>query len=132
MNNIKIVNLTPHPIKFADGTEIPSEGVARCEQTDREVGSINGIPVVETTFGAITGLPESILRCDMCGTTGYQSYLGWCLCCRNGCMYHSTVYVVSAIVAQEARPRSDVFFPARLVRDEQGRIIGCGALGTIR
>ena len=31
----KIINLTPHPLVFADGRTIESSGVARCAQTDK-------------------------------------------------------------------------------------------------
>ena len=105
---MKIINLTPHPlvIQRADGTSetIESSGIARCATTETVVGEVNGIPVVRTTFGAVEGLPDAAL---------------------------DTVYVVSSLTAQAVPHRRDVFIPARLVRDSQGRIVACTALGRI-
>jgi hypothetical protein len=123
---MKIVNLTPHPLVFQrtcpyclgqvcedaryecqQGTisdVIPSSGVARCSTTETVVDEINGIPVIRTTFGAVEGLPDAAL---------------------------DTVYVVSSITAQAVPHRTDVFVPSRPVRDSQGRIVACTALGRI-
>ena len=100
----KIVNLTPHPLVFSDGRIIESSGVARCTQSDREVGTFAGLPVVVTTFGAVIDLPAPA---------------------------EGTAYVVSSITAQACKGRMDVFVPSRPIRDAQGRITGCGALGRI-
>ena len=61
---MKVVNLTPHEVTVYDDDDVviksyPSEGVARARQTDVLVGDLNGIPVVKTEFGEVTGLPES-------------------------------------------------------------------------
>jgi hypothetical protein len=116
----RIVNLTPHPLvlSFPDGTTstIESTGIARCEATEEEIGGIRiphpvgfgfeqRIPIVRTTFGAVSGLPPAD--------------------------HLSAVYVVSSITAQACRDRDDVFVPALRVRDELGRIIACQALGKI-
>jgi hypothetical protein len=121
-----IVNLTPHPLVITrdcpvcDGlspcgqcsgtgryTEtIESSGIARCATTEEVVGEVNGIPVVRTTFGAVEGLPEADPQ--------------------------PRVFVVSSITAQAVPHRKDVFVPARPIRDQQGRIIACMALGRVR
>lgn len=104
---MEIVNLTPHPLVIRRGDKeetIPSSGVARCSAAETEIGSLDGIPVVRTDYGAVVGLPG-----------------------RKG----GTVYVVSTITAQAVVGRDDVYVPARPVRDEQGRIIACAALGRI-
>ena len=132
---MNIVNLTPHPLLFSrecprcQGTAlrdsgepllgpcgecedglildtIPSSGVARCEAVEEEVGSFAGLPIVITRFGKVVGLPEPGTTCE-------------------------TVYVVSAITAQACAARRDVFIPARPIRDAQGRIVACRALGRI-
>jgi hypothetical protein len=112
----RIVNLTPHPLVVAVpenpddiGTmealvEIPSSGIARCETTEVEVGTFADMPIVVTTFGAVVNLPEP---------------------------QDGVAYVVSSITAQACRGRQDVFVPARPVRDAQGRITACRALGRI-
>jgi hypothetical protein len=100
---MKIVNLTPHPLVLV-GRTIESSGIARCEQVDREIGDVDGIPVVRSHFGAVGGLPEP---------------------------EYGTIYVVSSITAAAVPEREDVFVPARPVRDEQGRIVGSMALATL-
>ena len=100
----KIVNLMPHPLVFADGRTIESSGVARCAQTDKEIGTFAGLPIVVTEFGEVVDLPEPV---------------------------DGTAYVVSSITAQACKGRMDVFVPSRPLRDDKGRIIGCAALGRI-
>ena len=100
----KIVNLTPHPLVFADGRTIESTGVARCAQTDKEIGTFAGLPIVVTEFGKVIDLPDPV---------------------------EGIAYVVSSITAQACKGRDDVFVPSRPIRDAQGRITGCGALGRI-
>ena len=58
-----IINLTPHPINIIDeeGNIIKvfeSAGVARATQEDAEIGTLEGIPIIETEFGEPIGLPE--------------------------------------------------------------------------
>lgn len=103
---MRFVNLTPHPIvvRLSDGTERkfePSGTVARVSSTDEVVGEVDGIPVVQTTFGDIVGLPDA--RDD-------------------------TVCIVSSLVLGRAirLGRNDVVAPdtgATAIRDENGRIV---------
>lgn len=108
--DINIVNLTPHTVNIMpdgpDGevTSIPSSGEARAQTTREKAGTINGIQVYRTKFGAVEGLPEP---------------------------QEGTIYIVSSITAQAVPHRDDVFIPDDIVRDEQGRVIGCRALGRI-
>ena len=99
-----IVNLTPHPLEFSNGLTIQSTGIARCEAVESEIGTTDGLPIVVTTFGQVVGLPEP---------------------------QDGVIYVVSSITAQACKGREDVFVPARPIRDEKGRIVGCAALGRI-
>jgi hypothetical protein len=120
---MKIVNLTPHPLEFRSTPDclplrIESSGIARCEATETAVGGIHGmfpsadgvnpddtvIPIVTTKFGAVDGLPAPV---------------------------EGTIYVVSSITAQSCPERSDVFVPAQPIRDAQGRIVACAALGRV-
>lgn len=57
-----IINLTPHKISIVneEGNVIKvfkSAGVARAAQKDVEIGMLEGIPIIETTFGEPVDLP---------------------------------------------------------------------------
>lgn len=107
---IKMINLTPHAVTFytSDGDTVlqtvPSSGIARAEQERRPIGSANDIPVFKTSYGAVEGLPDP----------------------ENG-----TIYIVSVITAQAAPNRDDLYITDSLVRDDEGRILGCRALAQI-
>ena len=105
-----IINLTPHAITFLDGnnsvlaTIEPSGVVARASQTRERVSEVNGIPVNQCSYGAVTGLPDP---------------------------QPETIYLVSALTAQACRDRNDVFITDDAVRNESGQIIGCRAIAHI-
>jgi len=113
---MEVVNLTPHQVNLViDGdvvASLPSAGVARADQTDKVVGSLelNGstIAVVETVFGEVVDLPEP--------TEGVS-------------------FVVSFITANAARGQgrstTDLLVTSGPVRDDQGRIIGCTRLARV-
>lgn len=110
MKNKKIKNFTPHDIHVVgeDGKVIatfPSEGLIRLSQTTEQIGSVvvEGveIPLTSTNFGEAQGLPEK---------------------------REDTIYIVSSLVCQAYPDRRDFYIPDQLVRDEQGRIIGCKSL----
>lgn len=107
---MKIVNLTPHAINFVDqeGNAVlsvePSGNLARVSSRITTVDSIDGIPVTETVFGEVEGLPAE---------------------------QDGVIYLVSAIVAARCPNRTDVFIPSESVRDDKGRIIGCKSLGRV-
>lgn len=131
---MKLINMTPHVVTLlAEGfavfdskakcyrlpstmtpfvlAEFPSAGIARCAVSEVLLGEqdVDGcdftIPFVGVSFGEIEGLPAPA----------------------NG-----TVYIVSAIVANAARAqgRHDVVVPARMVRDAEGKILGCLAFAA--
>ena len=126
LENIKVVNLTPHEINIIipnawdmegipnsamtidHGTTtvaIPTSGtIARCKTERKTIGNIDGISVTSTIFGEVEGLPEP---------------------------KEGTIYIVSSLVAQACKNRNDVFIPDDTVRDEDGKIIGCRSLGKI-
>lgn len=108
----RLINLTDHRVDVLAGEpiEIPPSGtVARVEAVSEQAGSIDGVPVVRTLFGAPVGLPET----------------------RAG-----TIYLTSTLVAQAAAAagRSDVVAPdtgpSSAIRDAQGRIVGVRRLQT--
>ena len=108
---MKLVNLTPHAIHLMDDeknileTIHPSGTLARVSVEDKQImpkGLIAPVPVVSREFGEVEGLPEP---------------------------EKETLLIVSMIVAQAAGDlRSDLVSPGHLVRDEQGRVIGCTTL----
>ena len=109
-----IINLTPHPINIIDeeGNIIKvfeSAGVARATQEDAEIGTLEGIPIIEPEFGELIGLPE------------YSQ---------------GTYYIVSAITAKAAslsgRSTRDLLLTGKTVRNSDGQIIGCQALARYR
>ena len=111
---VTIFNLTPHRINIVDeeGNVIKvfeSEGVARAAQDDVEIGTLEGIPIIETTFGEPIDLPE------------YS---------------HDTYYIVSALTAKAAslsgRNTQDLLLTAKTVRNSDGQIIGCQALAKYK
>ena len=102
---MNFVNLTPHALNIvqADGsvyTLPPSGQTARVGTTRTVINEIDGIEIYETQFGEVEGLPE-----------------------RNG----QDLFIVSALVAQRAN-RADVYSPGELVRDGDGKVIGCRGL----
>lgn len=108
-----IINLTPHTINIynADGNEVTkfeSMGIARADSFETVVGELNGIPVVEMTYGAPVGLPDPT---------------------------DDTVYIVSMLTIQAAiqvgRTTSDLYTTADLVRNDKGQIIGCRKLSRV-
>ena len=108
-----IVNLTPHVICIMgdNGNRIAkfeSEGIARADSSETVVGHLNGIPVVEMTYGDPVGLPDPT---------------------------DDTAYIVSMLTIQAAvqvgRTTSDLYTTADLVRNEQGQIIGCRKLSRV-
>lgn len=131
-----VVNLTPHTINFIlpynyevgrDEMGIPeystydktfsvspSGMVARCKTERQIIDSIQTeeiddgweitIPITSTKFGEVEGLPQPQER---------------------------TIYIVSSLVAQACKDREDIFIPDDVVRDDEGKIIGCRSLGRI-
>ena len=102
---MEIINLTPHAITFVNDegkpfATIPSSGIARVASTTAVIAEFDGIPVTETTFGQVEGLPEKKL---------------------------GVIYIVSRMVATASK-RNDLFVPGMQVRDSEGCVIGCKSL----
>ena len=98
---MKIINLTQHTInETTTGVNYPPSGiVARVKANTRKIGEACGIPIYQSTFGQVEGLP----------------------CCEDGVMY-----IVSALTLNQVSPdRTDVVAPGNLQRDEHGKPIGC-------
>lgn len=108
----QIVNLTPHEVtlrvSLAEAGErvrvyTPSGQVARVSVEYSTHSHIGPIPLVSGSYGEVTGLPMP----------------------RPG-----VFFIVSALVRQAMPQRMDLLSPANLLRDDQGRIVGCAAFET--
>lgn len=104
-----IKNLTPHNIVVLIDDDIkyvisPCGAVARCSQRTETIGEINGIPLTRTTYGDVINLPAP---------------------------QENTIYIVSTLVAQACADRDDLFIPNEIVRDENGKVLGCKSFGRV-
>ena len=102
----KFVNLTPHALNIissnGDVLHLAKPDVdARCTTSEKVINNINGIDIVDTTFGEITNLPEP---------------------------KEDTIYIVSRIVKNACEERLDVVVPGKPIRDTEGNIIGAKGL----
>ena len=106
IKTMEIKNLTPHAINvFSCEKKLiesfaPTGEVARVKVEQSLAGDIGGIPIYKATYGDIVGLPEP---------------------------KEGVIYIVSGMVAA-ACPRHDVFSPGELLRDDNGKPIGCVGL----
>jgi len=107
-----IINCTPHEIVVVVGdkeTRIPASGIIpRVTTTEKIINTLEiegvEVPVTKSVAGKTEGLPAKI----------------------NG-----TYYIVSRVVASSHPDRNDLLIPNGLVRDQDGRIVGCSSLVTI-
>jgi hypothetical protein len=99
-----LINLTPHGLAIHAPAGVvtlpPSGSVARVATAAEPLDPADGIPVSRTAYGQIAGLPEP---------------------------KPGVVYVTSALVAIAAR-REDVLSPGELIRDAEGKPVGCRGL----
>lgn len=101
-----IINLTPHKLNIQDLTGdfivVPPSGtVARVAVSLEETEVLDpGLQVYKATYGKVENLPEPA---------------------------EGVALVVSGMVAAAA-PRPDVFSPGDLIRDSDGKPIGCRGL----
>lgn len=99
----RLANYTPHAALTyrPDGGEavhLPQLGNARCAEEYVPDGEFaGGLPRTQMRYGDVTGLPDA---------------------------EPGTIYVVSQLVVGALPERADLAFPAGLVRDDEGTIIG--------
>lgn len=109
---ITILNMTTAcGVMFKDGAIVAtfeSNGVARARQSDEVVGSLLGFDTVRSVFGSCEGLPDFV---------------------------EGTFVIVSAITGNAAkasgRHTDDLLLTSGLVRDEDGKILGCTAFALV-
>jgi hypothetical protein len=122
---VKIINATAHALHFykpcdtfwddkrgwivkpsatAYLTINASDIIPRCKKVSSEIGAINEIPLRVSEYGDIENLPDAA---------------------------EGVIYVTSQLVYAAAvkKGRQDIYYPDELVRNEQGVIVGCMALG---
>jgi hypothetical protein len=98
---MKFVNLTPHTINLPNMTLPPSGEVARVSMETEFWEKLLGVEIYLQKPGPVEGLPP---------------------------LDHDTRYIVSAMVRLALPNRWDLLSPGELVRDEEGRPIGCANL----
>lgn len=108
IDGVTLVNATPHPLNIVqrDGvtlTVAPSGICPRCTSTEVIDGAIGLIDISRQTLGEVEGLPEAI---------------------------PGAFFIVSRLVASAAN-RPDLLVPGSLIRDDQGKVIGCKGLSRI-
>ena len=129
---MKLINLTPHTVSlFAvedtipngkagwllrEGAEprevFPSQGIARATQTETLVGNLDlanlKVPVFCMAYGDVYDLPEP------------QENIGYIVS-----------YITAAAAKAHGRSTDDLFIVARMVRDNDGNIVGCTAFSQL-
>ena len=98
-------NCTPHTLNVhtPHGVAVfaPSGFVPRLEVSRAPAGAIDGIPTVRPTMGKTEGLPDPA---------------------------EGVTYLVSALVAEANPGRRDLASPGELIRDAEGKPVGCKGL----
>lgn len=98
---MNLVNLTPHSINLPHGQTVrPTGYVARVNSVQQQVDNINGIPVLVTQLLQTMNLPEP---------------------------EEGVCFIVPAVVRNHSPKRKDLLSPTKLIRDSDGKVVGCGA-----
>lgn len=105
-----IVNCTPHTVLLLPdaGTPrtFPASGVCpRVTVDEAVVSTFDGVDIVCNKYGEVKDLPAP---------------------------KEGVIYIVSSLVMTACPDRTDLVCPARLVRDTEGRIVGCKALARLK
>src|SRR5690606_27147397 len=106
----KFINLTPHAVHVLDDhnnvvlTVPAGETPLRLAEQVTPLTEVDGVPIVAKSLGGVDRLPPQ---------------------------QDGVYYIVSLATAQAVR-RPDFLVPDDLVRDDQGRVIGCRRFAVIR
>lgn len=106
---VTLINATPHPLNIVqrDGSvlTLASSGIVpRCESNEVIDQAIGLIEVTRQTLGHVQGLPDPV---------------------------PGLYFIVSRLVASAADNRDDLLVPGSLIRDDQGKVVGCKGLSRI-
>ncbi len=104
-------NLTPHALAYVDVNgqrhSFPSAGLARCAEQFEPLGAVDiegTYSVAKVSYGDVVGLPPA---------------------------EDGVIYLVSQLVVKACPERKDVFFPAGVQHDENGRLNGFAFFGRL-
>lgn len=103
IKKIEIINLTPHEVNIYNEqgdllTTVPASGIiTRISVSRQKVGELNKIPIFENAYGDVENAPEE---------------------------KEGIIYITSAMVSSRLK-RLDMYAPGELMRDSEGKIIGC-------
>jgi hypothetical protein len=111
---IVVLNFTPHDINLGE-IKIPSTGNARVSETISVVDTLDNIDVIDYRLGGVVDMIKSIdiINKKLGAVTGLPD------------KKDKTFLIVSLMVAQALPLRDDLLIPGELVRDGEGKIIGC-------
>ena len=99
----EVINLTPHAINVVGHEEIPASGVVpRVAMQTKVIDFVAGLPLSITDYGEVQWLPEKM---------------------------EGVSFIVSKMLKDACPDRYDLLYPAELVRDDKGNIVGCKSLG---
>lgn len=109
IDGVTLLNATPHPLNIVqrDGSvlTLASSGIVpRCESNEVIDQAIGLIEVTRQTLGHVQGLPDPV---------------------------PGLYFIVSRLVASAADNRDDLLVPGSLIRDDQGKVVGCKGLSRI-
>lgn len=98
---MKFINLTPHKVCLPNGTQIdPSGFVARANLQSKQLYDWDGISFFQSELKSISNVPEP----------------------KSG-----NLYIVPVIVRVNMPDRADLVSPTRLIKNQKGEVVGCGA-----
>lgn len=108
IDGITLLNATPHALNIvqSDGNilTLKASGICpRCESNEVIDRAIGLIEVTKQTLGHVEGLPDPV---------------------------PGLYFIVSRLVAS-ATNRDDLLVPGSLIRDDQGKVIGCKGLSRL-
>ena len=108
INGVTLLNATPHALNIvqSDGSTLTLEASGICprrESSELVEQAIGLIEITRQTLGHIEGLPDPV---------------------------PGLYFIVSRLVAS-ATEREDLLVPGPLVRDDQGRVVGCKGLSRL-
>jgi hypothetical protein len=99
---MKLVNLTPHTIKISGHEDVePSGYIARVNTQLQQAGSVNGIPLMTSKTLGLSNIPDPQV---------------------------DTMFIVASMVRLQLPDRKDLCSPSKMIRNEHGAVVACGAL----
>lgn len=99
---MKLINLTPHTICLPNNKDLlPSGYVSRLNVLQSHVDTLDGIPILESKTTKAVNLPNA---------------------------EPDVYFIVPALVRCAMPDRQDLLSPTKLLRNEHGIVMGCGAL----